>query len=195
MEIVCVLGSPRKKGSSTAIAKEFCDAAERLGANIRYFHLNDLNFKGCQGCLACKSKSDRCVFKDDLTQVLDAIMGTDILVLTSPVYILGVTGQLKCFIDRTYSFLGPDYIADPQSARRLSPGKKMVFILTQGAPVDAMFGDIITQVRSIFTFCGFSEINIIRAGGVSPVGFPKIPEDILALARKTAEKMIHEDKE
>jgi len=190
MEIVCVLGSPRTKGSSTAIAKRFCDTAEKLGANIRYFHLNDLNFKGCQGCLACKSTSDRCVFNDDLTQVLEAIMDTDILVVTSPVYILGVTGQLKCFIDRTYSFLGPEYITHPQSARRLSPGKKMVFIMTQGAPAGGMFGDIVSQIRSIFTFCGFSEINIIRAGGMSPMGFPKIPEDIMELAATTVKEMM-----
>lgn len=190
MNIVCVLGGPRKKGSSTAIATRFCDTAEGLGAKIQYFHLNDLNFKGCQGCMACKSKSDRCVFKDDLTQVLDAIFNADILVVTSPVYILGVTGQLKCFIDRTYSFLGPDYIIDPKSTRRLPSGKKMVFILTQGAPAGEIFSDIVTRIKSIFRLCGFSEINIIRAGGMSPVGFPKIPEDIMVLAETTAQEMM-----
>jgi len=69
--------------------------------------------------------------KDDLEKVLDAVRRADVLVMASPIYYGEVASQIKAFIDRTYSFLASDYVTNPHPSR-LSPGKKMVFILTQG---------------------------------------------------------------
>jgi multimeric flavodoxin WrbA len=134
MRIVCLHGSPRIKGNSTAIANRFCETAEKFGAEVRTYVLNDLKYRGCQGCMLCKTKLDKCALEDDLTEVLEAVRETDILVLASPVYFWDVTGQLKTFMDRTFSYLVPDFITNPQKSR-LSPEKKLVFILTQGNPV------------------------------------------------------------
>ena len=127
MEIVCILGSPRQKGYSSVIAKRFCDTAEKRGANIRYFKLDELTYKGCKGCMSCKTKLEKCAIKDDLTMVLDAIWEADVLLLTSPVYFGMISGQLKCLIDRMYSFYKPDYISNPVPSR-LPKDKKGVFI-------------------------------------------------------------------
>ena len=72
-----------------------------------------MNFKGCQGCGACKAEKEKCVVQDDLTQVLEAVRETDVLVLASPVYFADVTAQMKAFVDRTYSFLKPDFETNP----------------------------------------------------------------------------------
>jgi len=37
MRIICLLGSPRVKGNSAALAKRFCETAEKLGAKIQTF--------------------------------------------------------------------------------------------------------------------------------------------------------------
>ena len=73
MKIVTLLGSPRPKGNSTAIAKHFCETAEKLGAEIETFSLNKLKFRGCQACMTCKTKLEKCVLKDDLSLVLEAV--------------------------------------------------------------------------------------------------------------------------
>ena len=114
MKVVCLLGSPREKGNSATIANRFCKTAERLGAEVITAVLNKLDFRGCQGCMACKTKLDRCVLEDDLTDVLEAIRETDVLVLASPVYFWDVSSQLKAFIDRTFSYLVPDFITNPE---------------------------------------------------------------------------------
>ena len=58
MRIICLLGSPRVKGNSAALAKRFCETAEKLGAKIQTFELNKLNYRDCQACMACKTKLD-----------------------------------------------------------------------------------------------------------------------------------------
>ena len=84
MKIVCLLGSPRTNGNSAAVANRFCATAEGLGAQVQTFVLNELQYQGCQGCMACKIKLDRCILEDDLTEVLDAVRETDVLVLATP---------------------------------------------------------------------------------------------------------------
>ena len=188
MEIVCVLGSPRSKGNSTAVAKRFCEKAEDLGANVRYFSLNELSYSGCQGCFTCKTNSDRCVLKDDLTEVLDAIMETDIMVMATPVYFGSVSGQLKCLVDRTFSFMVPDFRTNPNPSR-LPPGKKVVFITSQGAP-EEMFRDLHTRYKDYFKRYGFQESHHIRGCQTRELGDIEARPDLMELAEKTAEKLL-----
>jgi putative NADPH-quinone reductase len=186
MNIVCLLGSPRDKGNSATIAKRFCETAEKLGSEVKTFALNNLNYQGCQGCMLCKTKLDRCALKDDLTEVLDAIRETDTLVLASPVYYWDVSGQLKTFLDRTFSFLVPDFITNPIKGR-LTPGKKLVLILAQNNPDPNSFSDIFPKFDYFFKAYGFTETHLIRAFGVNEPGEVRTRDSVMKLAETTAE--------
>ena len=134
MKITCVLASPRRNGNSEVLAKHFCDTAAKLGAEVQTFFLNELQYQGCQACMACKTKLDKCALQDDLTQVLESVREGDVLVMATPVYLLGChQHSCRSFIERTYSFFVPDFQTNPKPSR-LSPGKKLVFIQTQGQP-------------------------------------------------------------
>jgi len=173
MKIVCLLGSPREKGNSATIANRFCNSAAGLGAEVKTFILNNLEYRGCQGCMACKTKLDRCALNDDLTEVLDAIRETDVLVLASPVYFWDISSQLKTFMDRTFSYLVPDFITNPKKSR-LAPGKKLVFILAQTNPDRSSYPDIFQKFDCIFKAYGFVESHLIRAFGVRNRGKSKV---------------------
>ena len=188
MKVLSLLGSPREKGNSSALANRFCTTAQKLGAEVRTFTLNDLNFRGCQGCMACKTKLDRCALEDDLTEVLEAVRETDILVLASPVYYWDVSAQMKAFLDRTFSFLVPDFITNPQKSR-LEPGKKLVFILAQNNPDKNSFTNIFPKFDYFFKAYGFVENHLIRAFGVGGPGEVEAHEDVMKLAEATAEKI------
>ena len=188
MKIACILGSPRAKGNSATIAQAFLAAAEKNGATVETFPLNGLVYKGCQSCMACKTTQDACAVQDALTPVLEAVRAADILVMTSAVYMAHVTGQLKSFIDRTYSFLKPDYLTTPNPSR-LAPGKKAVFILTQGAPDEKMFADIQTKMEHLLTWYGFEKIETIRGLGLAPTPVVQIPEAVRNRAVAVAQDM------
>ena len=165
MKIVSVLGSPRKNGNSVYIANKIMDMAEEKGYEKQSFYLNDLVFKGCQACLACKHGAEECVIKDDLKPALEAVKNADILIMASPIYFGEVSGQLKCFIDRTYSFLKPNYLTD-KDCSRLAPGKKVVFVLTQGQPDGTLFGNVVNNLDRFFTWYGY-QTSPIRGLGLS----------------------------
>lgn len=188
MRILCLLGSPRAKSNSSTIARRFADTAEKLGADVKTYALNKLNYRGCQACMACKKKNGTCALKDDLTEVLKAVQDSDVLVLASPVYYGEISSQLKAFIDRTYSLLKPDYLTNPDPVR-LSPGKKLVFILAQGHPDEQAFSDIFPRYDYFMKWYGFAESHLIRACGVREADDVEKREDILALADNTARKV------
>ena len=188
MKVVCLLGSPREKGNSATIANRFCNTAEKFGAEIKTFVLNNLEYRGCQGCMVCKTRLDKCVLEDDLTEVLEAVRETDVLVLASPVYFWDISSQLKAFIDRTFSYLVPDFITNPVKSR-LVPGKKLVFILAQNNPDQSSFADIFPKFDYFFKAYGFVERHLIRAYGVNKPGEVQDHEEVMRLAEKTAERL------
>lgn len=189
-KIVCLLGSPRPKGNSTTIAKRFCESAEKLGAQVTTFALNKLTYKGCQACMTCKTKLDKCVVKDDLAQVLDSIRDADILVMATPTYYADVSGQMKCFIDRTFSYLVPDYMTNSNPSR-LSSGKKLVFIQTQGQPEESMYADVFPRYDFFFKWYGFKDNYLIRGCGLMNAGEAEAREDVMKLAEETARKVMN----
>jgi multimeric flavodoxin WrbA len=188
MKTVALLGSPRTNGNSAAIAQRILSAAGGLGGETRAYELNKLSYRGCQACYACKKGHEQCVLKDDLTEVLDAVAAADLVVLASPVYYGEITSQLKGFIDRTFSYLRPDYLTNPQPSR-LSP-KKLIFVLTQGHPDDGMFADIFPRYAGFLKWMGFSDSRLIRACGVGPSTVDAVPERILQQAEEATRALL-----
>ena len=188
MKIVCLLGSPRPKGNSAAIAGRFMETAESHGAEVHVFALNQLKYRGCQACMTCKTKLDRCVLKDDLAEVLDAIRETDVLVLATPIYFREVTSQVKAFIDRTYSYLVPDFFTNPNPSR-LSPGKKLVFIQAQTQPDEKLYADVYARYEPVFKRFGFDDTYLILAAGVRQPGDVETRDDVMKQAEEIARKI------
>ena len=184
-KIVCLLGSPRPDGNSAAIAGRFLDAAGKRGASIRTFALNELTYRGCQGCYVCKHRLDRCVLQDGLTEVLDAVHDADLLLLASPVYYGDISSQLKAFIDRSFSYLVPDYMTNPHPCR-LAPGKKLVFVLTQGHPDESKFADIFPRYDAFLSWYGFDGHHLIRSCGLSRQTDTEALEVAMQMAEETA---------
>ena len=164
MKIVAVLGSPRPQGNSSTLARAFLQAAAARGAEVTEYLLNQLAYQGCQGCMACKTKRDTCILEDDLAPVLNAVKEADLLVLASPVYFGDLSGQMKCFFDRTYSYINPDF------STRVPPGKKAVVVLVQANPDPAQFADIFPRYERWLKLYGCDPIHLLRAVGVREPG-------------------------
>ena len=184
MQIVAVLGSPQPQGNSNTLARAFMKAAQDLGAETTEFLLNRLDYKGCQGCRGCKTQGDACVLEDDLTPVLAAVREADILLLASPVYFGDISGQLKCFFDRTYSCINPDFTS------RVPPGKKAVLVLAQANPDPASFDDIFPRYERWLKIFGYDTVRLLRVTGVREPGEVKDKTAALDQAAALARELV-----
>ncbi len=158
---VVILGSPRK-GNSEAIAEAIANEAKAKGNEIKTFKMNQLKARGCQGCFGCK-KAGKCVVKDDMLEVLDAVREADSLILATADYFGQPTAQYRMFEDRCFSFLGGDFVPN------IAPGKKVAIVVTCGSGLDGAktMASAIEGVWANF-FKGEVVGKIVRGGLMGP---------------------------
>ena len=100
MKIVIINASFRKNGATAKILDEFVNQLKlHADTDIKAFHLTDLKMKFCQGCCSCY-KTGKCFIDDDAEMLSQAIAEADGLIVGTPCYAMGMSGQLKTFIDR-----------------------------------------------------------------------------------------------
>lgn len=122
MKMIGLNGSPRRSNSRTGqLVRQILSTGKDAGAEIEYLEITGLKIGPCLACDRCH-QTGYCVQKDDFRETLDKIMGSDGLVLGSPVYIYQVTAQLKNWIDR---------LGNTIHCRRFS-GKYGVVVATAG---------------------------------------------------------------
>ena len=164
MKIISILGSARKNGTSARIAQAFTETAAQMGATVTDYHLNAMQYRGCQGCEGCHTRSDRCVLRDDVTAVLDDLYSADIVVFSAPVYFGDTCGQFKMFYDRMWSLITTDVAADDDNRSRLPPGKTAVLILSHIDTAGA-HSDVLDRYSMYLELYGF-DVRIITAAGI-----------------------------
>jgi multimeric flavodoxin WrbA len=98
--IIILNGSPRKNGNTSSLVKSFTDGAKASGNTVKEFYLQTMTIRGCMACMGCSRNADPCAQKDEMKQIYDAFMTCDVVILSSPVYFLGISGVLKTAVDR-----------------------------------------------------------------------------------------------
>ncbi len=109
MIITCFNGSPRGKNSnSQRIASDFLEGARLAGAEVENIFLVEKKIGYCRACLSCWIKTPgRCIQKDDMNELLEKCVRSDVVVFATPLYADNVSGILKTFIDRMIPALEP----------------------------------------------------------------------------------------
>jgi len=104
-KIVVITGSPRKNGNSFAMTDAFIKAAQAKGHTVTRFDAAMKKLGGCRACETCYSTGKACTFDDDFNTIAPAILEADAVVFTMPVYWYSIPAQIKCVIDRIFSFV------------------------------------------------------------------------------------------
>lgn len=98
-KVLIISSSMRKDGNSETLAKEFEKGAKETENEVEMIYLRDYEIGFCKGCMACQ-KLNKCIIKDDTTELMEKVRTADILAFVTPIYYYAVCGQLKTFLDR-----------------------------------------------------------------------------------------------
>ena len=103
MKVIGFNGSARKDGNTAVLIQKVFDELEVEGIQTTLVNLGPQSVNGCLACMKCHDNKDgHCVQKKDaLNDWLDEMKTADGIVLGTPVYFANISGQLKCFMDRT----------------------------------------------------------------------------------------------
>ena len=102
MKILVLNGSPKKEKSDTlCITRAFLAGMREAGDHqVHMLHAIDLHIEYCTGCFACMHNGGTCIHEDLMKAILEEILGSDLLILSFPLYCYGMPAPLKAIIDR-----------------------------------------------------------------------------------------------
>jgi len=106
--VLGISGSPVKDGNTDAFLDHLLSVAEEHGFDTESVKLSKLGLRDCIQCNFCmvKQKQDRYCSLDDEGQLLfEKVENADILILSSPVYIMRQSGYMESFLDRLRLFI------------------------------------------------------------------------------------------
>lgn len=100
-KVLILSGSPRKGGNSDILCDEFMKGTVEAGNDVEKIRVADKKVGYCKACYYCTAHNGECVIKDDMAEILQKMIDSDVIVLASPVYFYSIDAQLKAVIDRT----------------------------------------------------------------------------------------------
>lgn len=170
VNVLGISGSPRIRGNTEKLLDAFLKGAEGAGGDVEKVILKKLNFRSCMGCNKCH-KTGVCIVKDDLTPLLEKIMKTDVLALSSPIYSMGITSELKALIDRgQYLWARKFVLRSLEFSAEHIKLHKGIFISTAGQDTDAVFLGAYPVLTAFFNDFGIDYYENITAKGMDRWG-------------------------
>ena len=121
MKLLAICGSPRKGNTEFMLNT----VLNEIKGDKELILLREKNIKHCNGCLSC-DKTNKCIIQDDMQEIYQKLIDSDILLIGTPNYFDNVPGLLKDFIDRTNPFYETDILK----------GKKVVVLVAGGGEIE-----------------------------------------------------------
>jgi multimeric flavodoxin WrbA len=108
MKVIALVGSPRKGGNTDLLTDEFLRGARDAGAEAEKVCLDDLTIRPIAEVADVARERVDVRADDDAPGLLERVLAADVVAFASPVYWQGVTGQMKCFVDRWSAYWAND---------------------------------------------------------------------------------------
>ena len=158
--IIAVNAGPRKGWNTDTLITEAARGAASAGADVERFDLFRLErYTGCISCFGCKKERSKghCICRDGLTPVLDAIRGSDGLIIGSPNYLSEMTASFRALYERlifqtlTYNMETP--CCNPR------PGP-VLLIMTSNAPETGYLSLLRGYQQTLNRFVGPTQVLV-----------------------------------
>ena len=132
MNVLILMGSPRKNGNTRQLLEPFTETLEARGAETETVWLYDRDIQPCTACRTCQRDwtAFGCRQRDDVQDLFDRVLRADLLVLATPIYSWYCTPPMKALLDRLVYGMNKFYGA--KKGPSLWQGKAMALLMTCG---------------------------------------------------------------
>jgi multimeric flavodoxin WrbA len=190
VKVLGISGSPHRHGNTETLLDTFLEGARDAGGEVDKVILKSLEFSPCEGCNACH-KTGVCIIEDDLIPLFDRILTMDALSLASPIYTMGITAEMKGFLDRAQYLWARKYILKTQHfSREHIRRHKGVFISTAGTGWENVFSSAFPIMTAFFDIMGFEYYDNIIANDMDRYKGIRNHPTALAEAKEKGRKVV-----
>lgn len=153
LKVLGLAGSPRRGGNTETLLDQALAGARSRGAQITKIVVNDLVIRGCQHCDGCIG-TGICVIEDDIQFLHRQFREVDRLILSSPLFFLGLPSQIKAVIDRCQALWVEKYLLKIRHQFASDGSRRRgLFICVGGMRKPNLFQGSIATVKAFFASC------------------------------------------
>lgn len=190
-KVLGIAGSPRRKGNTELLLREFLRGSEESGLETDLNILSELNISPCTSCGSCQ-RDGQCVINDGMQPMYYKLLEADYIVLASPVYFGGVSAQMKSCIDRCQAIWSRKYVLKQKLINPDRPARIGYFISTCGTTGDnnKIFRGAITTIKSLFHVLDIEYTGDLLFRGIDKKGEIVKHPDALKKAFETGKSLV-----
>ncbi len=161
IKVLAFAGSPRRYGNSeTLLDWVLGSMIADPDVIIEKVALDEADINPCRGCNACE-KLNKCIQRDGMDIYHDKIIAADIILLSSPIYCMGIASQPKALIDRAQVFRSRKYVLKLPIVPPERKGKRLgVFLATAGQNWSHVFDAAVPSVKCFFHVIEIKDADI-----------------------------------
>ena len=192
IRILAFAGSPRRHGNSeTLLDWVLASMSEDQDVKIEKIPLTEADINPCRGCNACETLN-KCIQRDGMDIYHDKIIEADCIILSSPIFCMGLAAQVKALVDRAQVFRSRKYVLKLPIVPPERKGKRLgIFLSTAGQTWDYVFDAAIPSVKCFYHVIDFKDADIryLMINGVDEKGaidhHPTAKADAIKLGKNT----------
>ena len=151
IKVLAFAGSPRRHGNSEILLDWVLDSL--MGdpdVTIEKIPLTEADVNPCRGCNACE-KLNKCIQRDGMDSIHDKIVEADCIILSSPIFCMGLAAQVKALVDRAQVFRSRKYVLKLPIVPQERMGKRLgIFLATAGQNWPHVFDAAVPSVKCFF---------------------------------------------
>ncbi len=105
MQALVINGSPKGASSNTMWLTNAFTGGFPEDVTVKTITLREKNIHPCMGCFSCWTKTPgQCAIKDDMQEIYQDILESDIIIESFPLYFAGVPSRLRMMTERCLLF-------------------------------------------------------------------------------------------
>ncbi len=195
IKILAFAGSPRRHGNSEILLDwVLASMSEDQDIRIEKIALTEADINPCRGCNACETLN-KCVQRDGMDIYHDKIIEADCIILSSPIYCMGLAAQVKALVDRAQVFRSRKYVLKLPVVPPERKGKRLgVFLSTAGQHWNYVFDAAIPSVKCFYHVIDIrdADIRYLMINGVDEKGAIEHHPTAQADATNLGNETVHE---
>lgn len=188
-KVLGMLGSPRLEGNAAQLLDSALEGARSAGAETERLNLASMDIHPCLECRACDAGPECSQSGDGMSEVYSRIREVDAIVLSSPIFFMGVTAQTKAMIDRCQVYWVEKYVMGKRAYEGVERPKGL-FVSCAGSPKPTIFEPAIHIVKAFFAAIDYQYAGEVLLGHTDDPGLAPRKESALRQAFDAGARLV-----
>jgi multimeric flavodoxin WrbA len=189
VRVLALSSSPRRDGNSRMLAEAALAGAADAGHDIELVHVADHVREFLRDCRRCRLADGGCGIDDGFERAfLDSFLPSEGILLATPVYWYGMSGQLKTFLDRMFCYIAASHPRAEEVVAGLSH-KRIGLVLSSEESYHGASAGILHQVQEYARYTHSEFVGTVAGYGNRRGDVARDPSDPLGRARDLGRRL------